>query len=58
MKQINPENLDHDHFKNHSRMRFKNRAQENNKYRISNAHKMTTEELISAMRKKIKEICN
>lgn len=57
MKQINSNNLDSRKFNNHSNMRL-NRETAKNKYRINNAHTMTTEELISAMRKKIKEICN
>lgn len=57
MKQINSGNPNHNQLKKHSNMKFNNEASEN-KYRISNAHTMTTEELISAMRKKIKEICN
>lgn len=58
MKEFKAEEVNQNHeFKNHPNMRFNSKASEN-KYRISNAHTMTTEELISAMRKKIKEICN
>lgn len=39
----------------HSKMNMKNQSKDN-QYRISNADKMTTEELIGAIRKKLEQV--